>query len=42
MSTNTCITTGVAVNDSVTREAITKKQMNKFLKFVHGDNCYSK
>lgn len=33
---------GVVVNDSVTREAITKKQMNKFLKFIHDDNCYCK
>ena len=30
---------GVVVNDSVTREAITWDQMNKFLKFVHDDNC---
>ena len=28
---------GVVVNDSVTREAITKDQMRKFLKFVHDD-----
>ena len=28
---------GVVVNDSVTREAITKEQMNKFLKFIHDD-----
>lgn len=33
---------GVIVNDSVTREAITKMQMRKFLKFVHDDNCYCK
>lgn len=33
---------GVVVNDSVTREAITKKQMNQFLKFIHDDNCYCK
>lgn len=33
---------GVVVNDSVTREAITKGQMNKFLKFVHDDNVYCK
>ena len=33
---------GVVVNDSVTREAITKKQMNKFLKFINDDNCYCK
>lgn len=32
----------VVVNDSVTREAITKDQMRKFLKFVHDDNCYCK
>lgn len=33
---------GVVVNDSVTREAITKEQMNKFLKFVHDDNVCCK
>ena len=33
---------GVVVNDSVTREAITRDQMKKFLKFVHDDNCYCK
>ena len=33
---------GVVVNDSVTREAITKDEMRKFLKFIHDDNCYSK
>ena len=33
---------GVVVNDAVTREAITKKQMNSFLKFIHDDNCYCK
>lgn len=33
---------GVVVNDSVTREAITKDQMRKFLKFVHDDNVYYK
>ncbi len=32
----------VVVNDSVTREAITRDQMRKFLKFVHDDNCYCK
>ena len=32
----------VVVNDSVTREAITKDQMRKFLKFVHDDNVYYK
>lgn len=32
----------VVVNDSVTREAITKDQMQKFLKFVHDDNVYCK
>ena len=32
----------VVVNDSVTREAVTKDQMRKFLKFVHDDNCYHK
>ncbi|MBE6846228.1 MAG: site-specific integrase [Ruminococcus sp.] len=33
---------GVVVNDSVTREAITKDEMRKFLKFIYDDNCYSK
>ena len=33
---------GVIVNDSVTREAISREQMRKFLKFVHDDNCYCK
>ncbi len=33
---------GVVVNDSVTREAITKDQMRKFLKFVHDDYMYCK
>ena len=33
---------GVVINDSVTREAITKMQMKKFLKFVHDDVCYCK
>lgn len=32
----------VIVNDSVTREAITKEQMRKFLKFIHDDNVYCK
>ena len=32
----------VVMNDSVTREAITKDQMRKFLKFVHDDNVYCK
>ena len=32
---------GVLLNDAVTREAITKDQMRKFLKYVHDDvvNC---
>lgn len=30
------------VNDSVTREALTREQMRKFLKFVHDDNVYCK
>lgn len=34
--------TGVVVNDSVTREAISWEQMRKFLKFVHDDVCYCK
>lgn len=32
----------VVVNDSVTREAITKDQMRKFLKFIYDDNVYCK
>lgn len=32
----------VVVNDSVTREAVTRKQMQQFLKFVHDDNVYCK
>lgn len=31
---------GVLVNDAVTREAITKDQMRKFLKFVHDEVVY--
>lgn len=33
---------GVLVNDSVTRQAISKEQMRKFLKFVHNDNVFCK
>ena len=33
---------GLLVNDAVKREAITKEQMRKFLKFVHDDNVYCK
>lgn len=33
---------GVVVNDSVTREAVSKDQMRKFLNFVHDDNVYCK
>ncbi len=33
---------GVIVNTEHTREAITRKQMNQFLKFVHDDNVYYK
>lgn len=33
---------GVVVNDTVTREAITKDQMRKFLKFCRDDNIYCK
>ena len=33
---------GVIVNDEKTRQAITKEQMKKFLKFVHDDNVYCK
>ena len=32
----------VLVNDSVTREAVTREEMRKFLKFVHDDNVYCK
>ena len=32
---------GVLVNDAVTREAIIKDQMRKFLKFVHDDVAVS-
>ena len=33
---------GVIYNTEKTRQAITKEQMNKFLKFVHEDNVYCK
>lgn len=33
---------GVVVNDSVTREAVSKDQMRRFLKFVHDDVVYCK
>ena len=33
---------GVVVKDSETRQAITRDEMRKFLKFVHDDNCYCK
>lgn len=33
---------GVVVDDSFTREAISRDQMKKFLKFVHDDNVYCK
>lgn len=33
---------GAVVDDSVTREAISRDQMKKFLKFVHDDNVYCK
>ena len=33
---------GVVVNDAVTRQAITKDQMRKFLRFVHNDILYCK
>lgn len=32
----------VIVNDSVTREAVSREQMRKFLKFIHDDNVYCK
>ena len=33
---------GVVVNDSLTREAISREQMRKLLKFIRDDNCYCK
>ena len=33
---------GVVINDSITREAISRENMRRFLKFVHYDNCYCK
>ncbi len=33
---------GVVVNDSVTREAINRDEMRRFLKFIHDDNSYCK
>lgn len=33
---------GVIINTEHTREAITKEQMKRFLKFVHDDNVYHK
>ena len=33
---------GVVVNDSVTREAVSRDQMRKFLKFIRDDNIYCK
>lgn len=33
---------GVVVNDAVTREAVTKDQMRRFLKFIHDDVVYCK
>ena len=33
---------GVGVNDAVTREAVTKDQMRKLLKFIHDDVVYCK
>lgn len=32
----------VLINDSVTREAVSKDDMNKFLKFIREDNVYWK
>ena len=32
----------VVVNDSVRREAVSRDQMRKFLKFIHDDNIYCK
>ena len=34
--------TSVVVNDSVRREAVSRDQMRKFLKFIHDDNIYCK
>lgn len=33
---------GLILNDTVKREALTKEQMNRFLKFIHDDNVYCK
>lgn len=33
---------GIIVNTEHTRQAVTREQMNKFLKFVHDDNVYYK
>ena len=33
---------GVLVNDSVTRDAISRDQMRKILRFIKGDKCYHK
>lgn len=33
---------GVLVNGSVTRDAISRDQMRKFLRFIKGDKCYHK
>ncbi len=33
---------GVIINDSITREAISREQMKKFLRFVHDDIVYCK
>ena len=33
---------GVLVNDSVTREAVSRREMKKFLQFVRNDDCYCK
>ena len=33
---------GVVINDSITREAITREQMRDFLRFVHDDVVYCK
>ena len=33
---------GILINDAITREAITKDEMRRFLKFIHDDNIYYK
>ncbi len=37
-----CQLVNVLINDSVTRQAVSKQQMNQFLKFIQDDNVYYK